>query len=122
MRRSHLTKCVPEPLLPWNQQELLAPDDSALERLLVDRVLACWLQIAHADVEQAHSLDPGRPNVRAGGPLQDRQDRAHARFVKAVKTLATVRRLLVPSVQVNIGKNQIISQGGPGVATQEPNG
>ena len=37
-------------------------------------------------------------------------DRAHRRFLQAVKTLATVRRLLVPALQVNIGKNQIITQ------------
>ena len=34
-------------------------------------------------------------------------------------SLATVRRLLVAPVQVNIGRNQIISQGGPAVTASE---
>ena len=32
-------------------------------------------------------------------------------ILKATRTLATVRRLLVPAVQVNIGRNQVIAQG-----------
>jgi hypothetical protein len=52
----------------------------------------------------------------------DAEDRRQPRHLKAVKELATVRRLLVPSVQVNIGKNQIISQGWPAVAAGETDG
>jgi hypothetical protein len=34
-------------------------------------------------------------------------DRAHRRYLSALKTLATVRRLLVPAVQVNIADKQV---------------
>jgi len=36
-----------------------------------------------------------------------RQDRAHRRFLTAMKTLATVRKLGLPVLQVNIGENQV---------------
>src|SRR4051812_18923874 len=52
-------------------------------------------------------------SLAQGSYLQARQDRANARHLNAVKALASVRRLLAPSVQVNIGRNQIVSQGGP---------
>jgi hypothetical protein len=34
-------------------------------------------------------------------------DKAHARFLTAVRTLAQVRKLALPTLQVNIAKNQI---------------
>ena len=92
------------------RRELLAAGDSPLERLLVDRVVACWLQAGHADTAHASLLKQDSYTYREAAYRQDRQDRAHTRFLKAVRALASVRRLLVPAVQVNIGRNQIISQ------------
>jgi hypothetical protein len=42
-----------------------------------------------------------------------RIDAAHSRFLSAVKTLATVRKLALPALQVNIGANQVnVAQSG----------
>ena len=101
------------------RKELLAAGDSPLERLLVERVVACWLQVAHADMAYATLVKADSHTFKQGAYYLDRQDRAHARFLKATKTLATVRRLLVPAVQVNIGKNQIISQGAGGTPPED---
>ena len=63
--------------------------------LLVERVVVCWLQVYHADAAAAqaenHTFVQGDYNQR-------RQDRAHRRFLSAVKTLATVRRLALPTL------------------------
>jgi hypothetical protein len=40
---------------------------------------------------------------------QRRIDRAHRRFLSAVETLARVRKLAVPMLQVNVAKNQQIN-------------
>jgi hypothetical protein len=101
------------------RRELLAAGDSQLERLLIDRVIVTWLQASHADGTCAKLLRSDGHTYQEGKYRQDRQDRAHARHLKAVKALATVRRLLVPAVQVNIAKEQIISQGAPAVAAPE---
>jgi hypothetical protein len=100
--------------------ELLAVGDSPLERLLADRVIMTWLQVSHADMTYSNMLKGDGYSFREGTFQQDRQDRANARHLKAIKALATVRKLLVPAVQVNIGRNQIISQGAPSVESREP--
>jgi hypothetical protein len=101
------------------RRDLLAAGESPLERLLVERVVATWLHVCHADSVYAAMLKADGHSLALGTYYRQRQDSAHARHLKAVKALATVRRLLVPAVQVNIGRNQIISQGGPSVAASE---
>ncbi|MBY0457243.1 MAG: hypothetical protein K2V38_07895 [Gemmataceae bacterium] len=58
-----------------------------------------------ADVRAAQ----GQKNMtfRQGDFNQRRMDAANRRFLAAVKTLATVRRLAVPVFQVNIAKKQV---------------
>jgi hypothetical protein len=41
--------------------------------------------------------------------LEERRDRAHRRFLSAIKALAQVRRLLVPMVQMNVAENQVVA-------------
>ena len=41
---------------------------------------------------------------------QRRIDRAHRRLLATLKTLATVRRLAVPAVQINLAHQQQIAQ------------
>ena len=71
--------------------KLAGPNPPPIERILVDRVVACWLHVQHADHVAAQA---GEVTLSVGDYLQRRQDRAHRRFLSAVKTLATVRRLL----------------------------
>lgn len=93
--------------------ELLAQGDSQLERLLVERVVMTWLQVCHADTGYAAALRSSEGHsFRDGEYQQQRMDRANARHLKALKALATVRKLLVPAVQINVGQNQIINQQG----------
>jgi hypothetical protein len=92
-------------LVGYHQHNRLAgPEPSVLERLLVDRVVACWIQIEYADLAYAQlatTLTSGHRDY-----LQRRQDRAHRRYLSAIRTLAQVRRLVEPVVQVNIGAQQ----------------
>lgn len=70
----------------------------------MDRVVACWLQVQEADLRYAQAGNCSFP--QANFHLK-RQDRAHRRFLSAMKTLATVRKLALPMLQVNIGENQV---------------
>ncbi len=85
--------------------ELSGPSASALDRLLVERVVACWLQVYGADALYAQNL--GKLTLKRSEFFQRRQDRAHRRYLSAIRTLAQVRRLLLPPVQVNIGAQQV---------------
>lgn len=91
--------------------ELAGPNPSPVERLLVSRVVACWLQVQDADIRaaQARNLTLAQHDFN-----QRRMDRAHRRYLSALKTLATVRRLALPALQVNIaaGPQQNVQQVG----------
>jgi hypothetical protein len=120
-RQNKLASEAYERKLDTMRSELLDGGDSPLERLLVERVAMTWLQVCHADMAYSVLLrnDDGY-SYKEAAFQQDRLDRANARHLKAVKALASVRKLLVPAVQVNIGRNQIITQGAPSEAALEP--
>ena len=86
------------------RKELAAEGNTPLERLLIDRIVVCWLQVQHADHRYA-SL--GNCSIVQGDYFQRFQDRAHRRFLSACKALAVVRRLAIPALQVNIGEKQV---------------
>jgi len=87
------------------REELDGASPTPLERLLVDRVVACWLQVYYADTIYAQNMKGS--SLELANYLQQRQDRAHRRYLSAIRTLAVVRRLLIPPVQVNIGNQQV---------------
>jgi hypothetical protein len=78
--------------------ELAGPSPAPVERLLVERVVACWLQVQDADVRYAQARDL---SLAWGEHYQRRMDRAHKRYLSALKTLALVRRLALPVLLVN---------------------
>jgi hypothetical protein len=77
--------------------ELAGETPTPLERLLVDRILACWLQVHYADAAFAQLKDKEcRPaQLRSAAHLQDR---AHHRYLTSIRQLATVRKLLRPPI------------------------
>ena len=87
------------------RMELSGMVPSPLEVLLVERILTCWLEVQYYDALYAQNMKD--LNLRQGDYYQRRQDRAHMRFLSAVKSLAMIRRLQLPVVQVNIGEKQV---------------
>ena len=88
------------------RQELLGPAPSPLERLLVERIIACWLQVQYAD-QAAVAFEKKGGRFAEGDYWQKQQERAHRRYLSAIRTLAQVRRLLLPAVQMNIAEQQV---------------
>jgi hypothetical protein len=87
------------------RRELLGERSTPLERVLVDCVVTCWLQMHSADY--FYTRKTGGMSLVKAEYYQRVHDRAHRRFLSACKTLATVRRLGVPALQVNFGRQQI---------------
>jgi hypothetical protein len=85
---------------------LLQPGDGELERLLAERVSLCWAALQHGERVRADGWTQG---IKSG--TLDFYDRhvasLQADFLRASKTLAQVRRLRLPAVQVNVGENQV---------------
>jgi hypothetical protein len=76
------------------RSELAGPSPSPLEKLLAERAVACWLQVSFYDsqVAQIREYKPAQ-----GRMLQQQLDSANRRYQAAIKTLATVRKLLTPA-------------------------
>jgi hypothetical protein len=77
-----------------------------LKRLLADRVPTGWLTLVVAEGTYLQALERGL-SQSADAFHQQRIERAQRRYLEAIKTLAQVRRLEVPAVQVNIADKQI---------------
>ncbi len=86
--------------------ELAGEQPSPLEGLLAERVVACWLQVYCAERGYARGMQVGMSR-EAAEYFQLWQQRAHERYLSAIRTLAQVRRLLPTIVQVNIGAQQV---------------
>jgi hypothetical protein len=80
--------------------ELAGPAPAPLERLLAERVVTCWLQVNMADVKLAQQ--EGGMTLAAAEYHQRSRDRAHKRYLSAIKALALVRKLAAPVLQVNL--------------------
>jgi hypothetical protein len=74
--------------------ELGGESPPPLERLLVERITATWLQVNYHDTLVAQAAGAGEAKLRA---LQRLQDAAHRRHLAGIKQLAVVRRLLRPA-------------------------
>jgi len=91
------------------KEELAGANPSPLERLLVERVVATWLQLSFYEDHYVKNL--GNLYIDQGEYHQRRLDRLHRRHLSAIRTLAQVRKLVKPGVpqvaQINIAEQQI---------------
>jgi hypothetical protein len=81
------------------RDELAGPSPSPVERLLVGRVVACWLQLHYFDVIEAQAglsdESPKLARYRA-----QRQEQAHRMYLSSLAALTTLRRLLPVTAKV----------------------
>jgi hypothetical protein len=85
-------------------QELAGLTPSPLERLLVERIVLCWLHLHSAE---GLRLQMKEVTCQQEAFHQQRISKAQARYLAAIRTLAQVRRLGVPAVQINVGGQQV---------------
>lgn len=90
--------------------DLAGPNPTPLERLLAERVVACWLHLHHLEAiyygTDGMALELARHYQRC-------ISQAQRRYLAAVKTLAAVRKLALPVLQVNVAESQQINVGAP---------
>jgi hypothetical protein len=86
------------------QSELAGPNPTPLERLLAERAAICWMLVNWYE-NSALSVD--NLSIRQAAYHLSKIDKAHARFLSAVRTLAQVRKLALPTLQLNIARNQV---------------
>jgi len=89
------------------QLDLGYPDAPPLERLLIENVASFWVHLHLTQLEYAALSGQGVP-VETADRWERRLSAAQRRFLKAIETLARVRRLRrSASLQLNIGAQQL---------------
>ncbi len=99
------------------RQELAGDHASPLERLLVERIVMCWLdlQLCGKKMAEQHDFMP----LDVAAYQHKRLEQAHKRYVSSIKALAEVRKLQLPTMQINIGQKQVnLAQGMPQVNSE----
>ena len=85
------------------RDELLGTAATPVERLLVEQIVIAWLQLHDTDLRAARVCE----HIGKGNLMYRRADLVHRRFLAALRTLALVRRLAGPALQVNIAERQV---------------
>jgi len=80
------------------KDELSVPDQSALEALIIERVMLSWLQAGTADAQLAQADDVSKATAYT---RQRRVDQSNRRFLAASRQLATVRKLLKETAEIS---------------------
>lgn len=84
-----------------------------LEQLLIDNILACWLRCQWTELKLAacdEAAAKGQPAAHAAY-WEQRLSAAQRRYLRAVESLARLRKRQLPPVQVNIGRQQVNRMG-----------
>src|SRR5918997_1334760 len=95
-------------VLQQMRSELEGEDPTPLECLLVERIVATWLQVQC--YETLYAQNATKMTLAQGEHHQRRIDRAHNRHLSAVRALAQVCRM-GPAMQINIAEKQINTAG-----------
>jgi hypothetical protein len=92
------------------REEIAGENPSALERLLVERIVLTWLQIQLFEGLYAVNMHKKCMSIKEDNYYQKRLDQVHRRHLSTIRTLAQVRRL-GPAMQINIAQKQINQAG-----------
>ena len=93
----------------WEQLplDLARPSDGALESLLIQQVVMSWLHLGYIEYQYTAISTSQDVSIKRAEYWERRLSAAQRRYLRATETLARVRRLQLPAVQVNIGAQQV---------------
>ena len=88
--------------------ELAGPEPPPVERMLAEAAAVAWFALRLHEAQYAGASTSGDgPSFKQAEFHQRRIDRAHRRYLATLRTLASVRKLAVPVMQVNIARRQV---------------
>ncbi len=87
--------------------ELAGPKPSPVERVLAETAATSWFAFRMHEAQYAGAISGEGMSLSQSEHSQRRIDRAHRRFLNTVKTLAVVRRLAIPAMQINVARQQV---------------
>ena len=97
-------------ILEAKERELAGPNPTPIELMLAQQAALCEMQLFHFERKYARRLN-AQPDSTLGIAQEEfyhkQAARAQTRFQSALKCLAQVRRLQLPTMQVNIANRQV---------------
>lgn len=88
--------------------EFAGPSPTAVELVLAQTAAISWLACRMHEIHYASAVTAeGGMTLTQSEHAQRRIDRAHRRLLTTVRTLATVRRLAIPALQINVARQQV---------------
>jgi hypothetical protein len=87
--------------------KLSGPSPSPTESVLAETAATCWFAFRMHEAQYAGNITADGMSLAQSEHAQRRMDRAHRRFLNTVKTLAAVRRLAIPALQINLARQQV---------------
>ena len=87
--------------------ELTQPGDGELEKLIIRQIVGCWVSLSYVEYVLGRNTVEGNFTIPQGAYWEKRVSSAQRRYLRALETLARVRRLRLPAVQVNIAEQQV---------------
>jgi hypothetical protein len=88
------------------QSDLAAEGDGRVEALLIERILIAWVAANHSDIQLAQAMRRGATRWELEY-LERQQERTQRNLLRATQSLATLRRLRPPAIQINADEQQI---------------
>jgi hypothetical protein len=89
------------------QKDMAQSGDGELERLLIQQIALSWMKLAYTEYLHVSYLTDGSTTIKQADFWERRLSAAQRRYLRAVETLARVRRLQLPAVQINVGAQQV---------------
>jgi len=77
-----------------------------MERMLIDHILLCWLRLQLAE-HRYTSFWQGDGSTELAMFWEKRLSAVQRRYLRAVETLARIRRMDLPAIQVNVADKQV---------------
>lgn len=87
--------------------ELTQPGDGPLEMLIIQQIVGCWLRLSFVEFVVSRNTVEGNFTMPQGAYWEKRLSASQRRYLRAIETLARVRKLQLPAVQINIGAQQV---------------
>jgi hypothetical protein len=86
---------------------IAGPTPNPVEKVLAETAATSWFAFRMHEAQYATGITGDGMTLAQSEHAQQRMDRAHRRFLSTVKTLATVRRLALPNLQINVARQQV---------------
>ena len=81
-------------------------DAPIMEKLLIENIVTCWLRMNSCEMQLAYRMK-GSHSITVLEFWERRLSMAQRRYLAACESLAKIRKMAIPALQLNIGDKQI---------------